>query len=91
MHQGRFRWDVRKNSFNERTIKHWKRAVVEPPFLGEFESLVGVALGDMVKWWLWQCWGTLGLEGFSYLNDSMILRAGRRTGCTSVSMLNPNM
>ncbi|KAK4815619.1 hypothetical protein QYF61_004834 [Mycteria americana] len=46
LHQGRFRWDIRKNFFTERVVKHWN--MVESPSLEEFKKCVDVALWDMV-------------------------------------------
>jgi len=51
LHQGRFQFDVRKNFFTERGIKHWNRLpteVVESASMEVFKKRVDVALWDMV-------------------------------------------
>jgi len=58
LHQGKFRFSIRKNFFTERVIK-WcnrlPREEVESPFPVVFKRRVDVALRDMVWWWTCQC------------------------------------
>ena len=51
LHQGRFKWDIRKNFFTERVVRLWTRLpreVMESPSLEGFKKHVDVALQDMV-------------------------------------------
>ncbi|KAJ7395344.1 hypothetical protein BTVI_155868 [Pitangus sulphuratus] len=49
--QGRFRMDIRKNSFTETIVKHWNRLpreLVESSFLDAFKKRVDMALNALV-------------------------------------------
>ena len=49
--QGRFKMDIRNNSFSERAVRQWHRlprGVVESPSLEVFTSCGGAALRDVV-------------------------------------------
>jgi len=51
LHQGRFRLDIRKNSFTARVVRHWNmlpREVVELPSLEALKKCVDTALPDTV-------------------------------------------
>jgi len=50
LHQGRFRLDIRKNSFTKRLVRHWNRLpgkVVESPSLEVLKKFVDMALQDI--------------------------------------------
>jgi len=47
LHQGRFRWDIRKNIFTERVVRLPRKVVVSPS-LEVFKKCVDVALQVMV-------------------------------------------
>lgn len=63
---GRFRLDIRENSFTERPVRHWHRlprAVVVSSSLEGFKAYVDVALGGMVPLWTWQWWVNVWTPG----------------------------
>lgn len=77
LHQGRFRLDIRKNSFSERVTMHWHRLhreVGEPLTLEVFKKQRDMALRNTVSGYgrdgLGLDWMILVI--FSNLNDSMI-------------------
>ena len=51
LHQGRFRWDIRKNFFTGGVVKHWNRLpreVMKSSSLEVFKKHIRMALWDMV-------------------------------------------
>jgi len=51
VHQGRFRWDIRRNFFTESVVRLWNRLpreMVESPSLELLKKCVYIALWDMV-------------------------------------------
>lgn len=42
--------------FTESIVKHWHRASRESPSLEVFKKPADVPLGDMIWWWMYQCW-----------------------------------
>lgn len=71
---GRFRLDIQENSFMERVVQPWHRAMVEPLSLELFKSVWMWQLGTGVSGGLGSAGEWLGWisEGFSSLNHSMI-------------------
>ena len=51
LRQGRFRLNIRRNSFTQRVVTHWSRLpreVVDAPSLEAFKGRLDVALGSLV-------------------------------------------
>jgi len=51
LHQGRFRLDIRKHFFTQRTVKHWNRLtreVVSVPSLSMFKRHLDNALNNLL-------------------------------------------
>jgi len=51
LHQGKFRWDIRKGFFTERVVSHWNRLLRDvgtAPSLPEFKERLDDALSHPV-------------------------------------------
>lgn len=52
LHQGKFRWNIRKNFFTARAVRHWNRlprVAVKSPFLEEFRCVWMEQLGTWIS------------------------------------------